>query len=297
LRDPSRDTVLYPAVSYPSYAMGAVLAGCRPCPVPPDAEWHPDLSRVSEDDAARALVLWLNEPANPTGSVASAEWFAAAVTWARERGIVVASDECYAEFVWGAARTSALTAGSAGVLALHSLSKRSNMAGMRVGFFAGDGELVHYLAEVRKHAGLMIPGPIQAAAAVALSDDDHVDAQLARYAERRALWSEWLEGSDLVHDGGPGTFYLWVRSRHLEDAPVGGIGHVGGDTHVANAHVGGDAHAAAWSLAARFAQGGTLVAPGDLYGEASATHVRIALVQPLDRLQLALERLAPARIG
>ncbi len=112
---------------------------------------------------------------------------------------------------------------------------------------------------------------------MALADDEHVEVQLARYAERRALWTAWLEASDLVHDGGPGTFYLWVRARH------DGVDR--GD--------GGDPHAAAWALAARFARGGTLVAPGDLYGERRARHVRIALVQPLERLQLALERLAP----
>jgi aspartate/methionine/tyrosine aminotransferase len=222
----------------------------------------------------------LNEPANPTGSVPTAEWYQRAVAWARERGIVVASDECYAEFTGGRARTTALAAGTDNVLALHSLSKRSNMAGMRVGFFAGDGALIHFLAEVRKHAGLMIPGPVQAAAAVALGDDEHVEAQLARYAERRALWIDWLERSDLVHDGGPGTFYLWVRTRQPADDS-------GGD----------GPHAAAWTLASRLAAGGTLVAPGDLYGEARAQHVRVALVQPLDRLQLALDRLAPVRAG
>jgi succinyldiaminopimelate transaminase len=280
LRDPSRDTVLYPAVSYPSYAMGAELAGLRAVPIPPDADWHPDLDQVAEQDAARALLLWLNEPANPTGSVPTTAWYERAVRWARQRGIVVASDECYAEFMGGHARTTALTAGTDGVLAVHSLSKRSNMAGMRVGFYAGDGELIHYLAEVRKHAGLMIPGPVQAAAAVALADDEHVEAQLARYAERRARWIEWLERSDLVHDGGPGTFYLWVRAREPQRESRGP-----------------DPHTAAWDLARRFAAGGTLVAPGDLYGEADARHVRVALVQPLDRLQLALDRLAPVRAG
>ncbi len=277
LRDRSRDTVLSPEVAYPTYAMGATLAGCRSVPVPVDAEWHLDLDRVSDEDAERALLLWINEPSNPTGSVASNEWYAKAVDWARRRGIIVASDECYAEFVADQPRSSALNAGTDGVLAVHSLSKRSNMAGMRVGFMAGDEGLIHYLGEVRKHAGLMIPGPIQAAAAVALADDDHVDEQLARYAERRALWIDWLDRSDLVHDGGPGTFYLWIRSRDETSAiPVRGVA---------------DEHIRAWELAARFAETGTLVAPGDLYGERQAHHVRVALVQPLERLSLALERM------
>src|SRR5207248_6416688 len=134
LRDPSRDTVLYPSVAYPSYEMGALLAGLRPVPVPVDDDWHLDLGRVDAADADRALVLWLNDPSNPTGAVASPKGMRAAVDWARTRGIVVASDECYAEFTYDvdglpADPVTALSAGADGVLAVHSLSKRSNMAG------------------------------------------------------------------------------------------------------------------------------------------------------------------------
>ncbi|MFN8035776.1 MAG: succinyldiaminopimelate transaminase [Acidimicrobiia bacterium] len=270
LRDPSRDTVLYPAVSYPTYAMGAQLAGCRAVPVPLDDRWHLDLSRVAEDDANRALVLWCNEPSNPTGAVASAAELAAVVEWARAHGIVVASDECYAEFVYDeqgapAAPPTALAAGAAGVLAVHSLSKRSNMAGLRAGFVAGDPDLVGYLGETRKHAGCMVPAPIQAAAAAALRDDAHVDAQQARYAARRSSVLPVLAEHGLVHDGGPATFYLWLRAA--EGADDG------------------------WELAARLAEAGTLVAPGDLYGPAGADHVRLALTQPDDRLALAMQRL------
>ncbi|MCZ7536633.1 MAG: aminotransferase class I/II-fold pyridoxal phosphate-dependent enzyme [Acidimicrobiia bacterium] len=266
LRDPARDTVLYPAVAYPTYEMGATLAGLRAVPVPLDAEWHLDLSRVSEADASRALMLWVNEPGNPSGSAASAEWLADVVAWARERAVIVASDECYVEFAPD--QSTVLGAGTDGALAVHSLSKRSNMAGMRAGFYAGDAALVQYLVEVRKHAGLMVPAPVQAAAAVALGDDAHVAEQRERYSERRNLMIEGLARHGLVHDGGPTVFYLWLRS---DDGPDDG-----------------------WEIAARLAHAGLLVTPGDTFGPAGADHARVALVQPLDRLTLALERLDAA---
>lgn len=264
LRDPSRDTVLYPAVSYPTYAMGARLAGLRTVPVAVERDWHPDVSSVSEGDAARALLLWLNEPGNPTGSVADGTWFGEAVRWARERGVLVASDECYVEFTFDGAPATALSAGSDGVLAVHSLSKRSNMAGLRAGFAAGDPSLIRYLADVRKHAGLMVPGPVQVAAAAALADDDHVETQRGRYLTRREAFLRALEGTRVAHEGGPGTFYLWLADQS------------GGD---------------AWALAGDLAKAGIVGAPGDLYGEDPPVHVRVALVAPSDRLEPALSRL------
>ena len=267
LRNPARDTVLYPAVAYPTYAMGAELAGLRAVPVPLDADWHLDLSRVRAEDADRALLLWTNEPGNPTGAVATPEAVAATVAWARDRSIVVAADECYAEFSGGEPHT-ALASGHDGVLAVHSLSKRSNLAGFRAGFVAGDPTLVQYLGEVRKHAGLMTPAPIQAAAAAALADDVHVATQRARYEERRALMLDGLAHHGLVHDGGPAPFYLWLHSQEQVDD--------------------------GWELAAQLAEAGTLVAPGSLYGAAGADHIRLALTQPTDRLELVLERLTAA---
>lgn len=266
LRRPDRDTVFYPAIAYPSYEMGAVLAGCRAVPVPLDEHWHLDLSKVDESDARRALLLWVNEPGNPTSSAATADELAATAAWGLERGVVVASDECYAEFAPQPA--SILQAGSEGVLALHSLSKRSNLAGMRAGFYAGDPEIVTYLVDVRRHAGLMVPSPVQAAAVVAWDDDVHVEEQRLRYQERRALLVDGLAEHGLVHDGGPTAFYLWLRATDGADD--------------------------GWELAARFAHAGTLVSPGDLYGPAGGDHVRLALVQPLDRMRLALERLGAA---
>lgn len=270
LRDPSRDTVLYPGVSYPTYAMGAELAGLRAVPIPVDREWRPDLSAVDPDDAARALLVWLNDPANPTGVTATPDAMRAAVTWGREHGAIVASDECYAEFTYDASGApappvTALQVTTDGVLAVHSLSKRSNMAGLRAGFVAGDLGLVGYLGEVRKHAGLMVPAPVQAAAAAALGDDAHVDTQRARYAQRRAQLLPALESWGVVHDGGPSAFYLWLRAARGEED--------------------------GWSIAARLAATGLLVAPGSLYGAAGDRHVRVALSITDEHVELTTRRL------
>jgi aspartate/methionine/tyrosine aminotransferase len=236
--------------------MGATLAGLRAVPVPVDEHWVPDVRVVDPDDVARTLLLWTNDPANPTGVAASPSELADTVAWARESGIVVASDECYAEFTYDATGApaepvTALAAGVDGVVAVHSLSKRSNMAGFWVGFVAGDPEIVRYLGETRKHAGLMIPSPMQAAGIAALGDDQHVEEQRQRYARRRARLVEALSQVGIVHDGGPSAFYLWLRDR---DRPI-----------------------EAWTLATRFARAGVLVAPGDLYGPDGAHHVRLAL--------------------
>ncbi len=266
LRRPDRDTVLYPAVSYPSYAMGAALAGCRAVAVPLDERWRLRTSAISDDDAARALCLWSNTPGNPAGGL---DDLAGLAHWGRGKGVPVLSDECYVEFTWDGPPRSVLQAGSDGVLALHSLSKRSNLAGLRAGFYAGDAELVHYLSEVRKHAGFMVPGPVQAAAVVALGDDGHAASQARCYRSRleraRALFAHAL---DLRADAPGGGIYLWLP------AP-------GGD---------------AWALAHRLAtEAGCLVAPGDFYGPDGAGHVRLAMVAPEERLELLAERLGAAR--
>jgi aspartate/methionine/tyrosine aminotransferase len=181
LRTPSRDTVLFPAVSYPSYAMGATLSGCRPVAVPMTASGGIDISKISADDAKRALMIWMNSPSNPTGALDDME---AVVNWGRANNVPVFSDECYVEFTWQGKPTTALQYGTEGVIALHSLSKRSNLAGLRVAFYAGDADIVHYLKEVRKHAGLMVPGPAQAAGVVALNDVEGVKVQAQVYRRR-----------------------------------------------------------------------------------------------------------------
>ena len=234
--------------------MGAILAGCRPLAVA-------DLATVSDADARRALCLWVNSPANPTGALAD---LGTAAAWGRAHGVPVLSDECYAEFTWDGLPHTILEHGLEGVLAVHSLSKRSNLAGLRAGFYAGDPELVHYLSEVRKHAGFMVPGPVQAAAVVALDDDLHVDEQRERYLERLWFFADVLRAEGAKVDLPGGSFYLWA------EAPDG------------------DAWGFTNDLAVR---GGVLVSPGDLYGPNGAGHVRVALVQPMDRLRLVAERL------
>jgi succinyldiaminopimelate transaminase len=259
LRTPERDTVLYPVVSYPTYEMGATLAGCRAVPVAVDDQWHLDLGAISEQDAARALCLWVNTPGNPAGQV---DDLGAAAEWGRAHGVPVFSDECYVEFTWAGEKRTILQHGAEGVVALHSVSKRSNLAGLRAGFYAGDPELVHYLGEVRKHVGMLVPGPVQAAVAVALGDDAHVDEQRARYLERLERFREILAKLDVFAPLPAGGFYLW--------APVDD----------------------AWAFTDRLArQGGALVSPGEFYGAAGAGHVRVALVQPMERLELVAERL------
>ncbi|MGH9090956.1 MAG: aminotransferase class I/II-fold pyridoxal phosphate-dependent enzyme [Acidimicrobiales bacterium] len=268
LRDPGRDTVLYPAVSYPTYAMGATLAGCRAVAVPPASADGSglDLDAVDPGDAARALLLWANSPANPTGGLTDLDRAAA---WGRARGVPVFSDECYTEYTWEGPPRSVLQSGPEGVVAVHSLSKRSNLAGLRVGFMAGDPELVGYLRAVRQHAGLMVPGPVQAAASVALADDAHVAAQRERYLDRLTYLSAALRMSGCPVGLPAGGFYLWMEvPPRWPDA---------------------------WALAEDLAKtAGLLVSPGDLYGEAGGGHVRIAVVQPMPRLRLAAERLAAA---
>ena len=253
LRDPSRDTVLYPIVSYPTYEMGATLAGLRAVP-------YARLADIDEADAGRALALWVNSPGNPTGELSD---LAEAAAWGRARGVPVLSDECYAEFSWAAGPTTILRSGVAGVLAVHSLSKRDNFAGARIGFYAGDSELVWYLREVRKHAGLMPAGPVQQAAIVALDDDAHVDRQRERYVRRLERLRAVLGACGYPASLPDGAFYLWV------------------------AVPGGDAWGAALDLAR---QAGIVVSPGEFYGPAGTDHIRVAAVQPDERIDLAARR-------
>jgi len=268
LRDPSRDTVLYPALSYPTYEMGALLGGLRAVPVPVDEHFRLRLTpdAVSDADAERALVLWVNSPGNPAGAV---DDLAGAAAWGRERGALVASDECYAELTWhGPPRTILGHGGGAdgldGVLAVHSLSKRSNLAGLRFGWYAGDPSVVRFLREVRQHAGFMVPGAAQRAGAAALADQAHADAQRETYRGRLARLSQIMAAAGVDAPMPEGGIYLWAP------APDGD----------------------AWALTARLAQqGGVIVSPGEFYGAAGARYVRVAAVAPNERLELVARRL------
>ena len=261
LRSPDRDTVLFPAVSYPTYEMGAILAGCRPVAVPMTSTGGIDTSKISASDIKRALMIWSNSPNNPTGDLDDLK---ALATWGRINSVPVFSDECYVEFTWSRKPETILQHGLEGVVALHSLSKRSNLAGVRVGVYAGDKEIVDYLKEVRKHVGMLVPGPAQAAAVVAFGDDESVKLQRNVYLHRletlATVLSKW---SGFNIDMPSGGFYLWF------DAKDG------------------------WEFAERVAkEGGALVSPGDFYGAGGANNVRVAVVQPDDKIALVTSRLA-----
>jgi aspartate/methionine/tyrosine aminotransferase len=246
--------------------MGAVLAGLRPVAVPVDEHFRMELGPrgVSDEDAARALLLWVDSPGNPAGQLEDLE---AAAAWGRERGVLVASDECYAELTWKGPPRTILSSGSDGVLAVHSLSKRSNLAGLRFGWYMGDDEVVSFLKEVRQHAGFMVPGAVQRAGVVALSDQSHADAQRSRYRERLSRLQQILRAVDVEAPMPGGGLYLWAPAPARD----------------------------AWGLAARLAgQGGMVVSPGEFYGPAGAGHVRVAAVAPVERLDLVAERLAAA---
>lgn len=246
---PERSLVLHPPLAYPSYAMGAFLAGGTAAPF--------------ADNEDPALCRWVNSPSNPTGEL---DDLAAASAWASANDTPVLSDECYAELTWSGPPRTILEHGSVSTLALHSLSKRSNLAGLRAGFFVGDPSLMEHLIEVRRHAGLMVPGPVQEAAAAALDDDEHAAAQADRYRSRLERFAEGLRAWGLPEVDLPaGGIYLWVASPD------------------------GDG----WTLARSLAEkGGAIVAPGSLYGAAGAAHVRIAMTAPDEQLDGVLSRLA-----
>ena len=253
LRRPDKDTVLYPAISYPTYEMGAILAGVRAVP------YH-ELTGIGPADAERALCIWVNSPGNPTGELHD---LGAVAEWGRAHHVPVLSDECYAEFSYADSPTTILRHGFDGVLAVHSLSKRDNFAGARIGFYAGDAELVHYLREVRKHAGLMPAGPVQQAAIVALNDDAHVDAQRQRYWTRMQRLCEIMAALGLRAQMPAGAFYLWFETPNSD----------------------------AWACARLLAErAGIIASPGEFYGEYSSGFLRVAAVAPDDRIELAASR-------
>ena len=271
--DPDRDTVLYPAVSYPTYAMGAELAGCRAVPVPrragPTGRARPR-RRSIRTDAARALVLWSNSPSNPTGGLGD---LGAEAAWGRAHGIPVFSDECYAEFTWDGPPRSVLEHGPDGVVAVHSLSKRSNLAGVRVGFYAGDAELVEFLRAVRQHAGLMVPGPAQAAG-------------VGRPGRRRPRGGA----------SGSATASAWQYLAAVLGAYGCPVLAPRGRASTSGCRCPAGRWTDAWAMAEALARDGGHPgrAPATSTASDGAGHVRVAVVQPMERLALVAR---PARWG
>jgi succinyldiaminopimelate transaminase len=251
------DTVVFPELAYPTYAVGAALVGARA--VAADS--------LTSLGPGRPGLLWLNSPANPTGRVLPVEHLRKVVDWCRERGTLLVSDECYLEFGWEDEPVSVLhpdVCGDThvGILALHSLSKRSNLAGYRCGFVAGDPAVVAELLAVRKNLGLIVPAPQQVAMAAALDDDAHVEHQHARYAARRNVLRGALEGAGFRIEHSQGSLYLWATRD--EDC---------------------------WRTVSELAELGILVAPGTFYGRAGERHVRVALTATDDRVAAAAARL------
>jgi succinyldiaminopimelate transaminase len=249
--------VLLPELAYPTYDAGVRLAGC--VPVPTDDPTSRDPSRVG--------LVWLNSPSNPTGRVLAVAQLRDVVEWGRRHGVLVASDECYVELGWEAEPVSVLSPDVCGddvdgVLALHSLSKRSNLAGYRAGFAAGDADAVAVLVEARKHLGLLTPAPVQAALVAALGDDAHVAEQKERYRRRREVLRPVVEAAGFRVDHSEAGLYLWLT----RDEPC-------------------------WETVAALAELGLLVAPGEFYGDAGARHVRMALTVSDALAATAAERL------
>ncbi|MEO6880724.1 MAG: succinyldiaminopimelate transaminase [Mycobacteriaceae bacterium] len=250
------DTVVVPELAYPTYEVGARLVGAK-------------VVRFDPATPVRPALVYVNSPANPTGAVLDVGALRTVVDWSRDRGAVVVSDECYLGLGWEAEPVSVLhpevNGGHLdGLLAVHSLSKSSSLAGYRAGFVTGDPALVAELLEVRRHMGMIVPRPVQSAMTVALRDDDHVAAQRERYAARRRVLLTAVRAAGLRVDRSEAGLYLWAsRDEPCQDT-------------------------VSW-----FAQRGILVAPGQFYGPAGARHVRIALTATDERVAAAVSRLQP----
>nr|WP_217640749.1 succinyldiaminopimelate transaminase [Blastococcus sp. DSM 46838] len=254
---PRGSTVVVPEVAYPTYEVGAVLAGLavlRTDAPPPDA--------------AGISLVWLNSPGNPHGRVLDDDRLRAWVAWGRAHGVPVVADECYVTLGWDVEPRSVLHPAIAGedhtgLLAVHSLSKQSTAAGYRAGLLSGDPALVRPVWQVRRHLGLLVPGPVQAAMAAALDDDAHVEAQRERYRARRETLAAAVRGAGLRIDHSEAGLYLWVTRD--EDC---------------------------WTTIEWLAGLGIVAAPGSFYGPAGARHVRMALTATDERIAAAAERLS-----
>jgi succinyldiaminopimelate transaminase len=247
-------TVLIPEIAYPTYHVGAVLAAAQSVPVAIDAKSWP-----------QADLAWLNSPSNPTGRVHSIEEVKACIQWSRANKSVLISDECYLEFDQNAHSVSVLsqTGGdNTNILAVHSLSKRSSMAGYRAAFMVGDSALIARIREIRKHGGMMVPLPVQKAMTVALADDAHVAEQRARYNARKDAMRPALVDAGFTIEFSDSGLYLWCTRN--EDA---------------------------WASVAWLAERGILATPGSFYGEQGKNHIRIAMTATDAQIADAVQRL------
>lgn len=247
--------VLFPAVAYPTYDVGARLAGAEAIAVGADPGQWPS-----------ADLVWINSPGNPSGAVLAPEQIRMAIAWARAHNAILASDECYLEFGWETTPTSVLAVAGedvTGVLAVHSLSKRSNLAGYRAGLIAGDPAVISQLLELRRHAGMILSTPVQHAMIAALADQAHVDEQRTRYAKRRTIMRPALEASGFRIQHSEAGLYLWATRE--EDC---------------------------WSSVDWLSARGVLVAPGAFYGSAGGQHIRVAMTATDEQIAAAAARLS-----
>jgi aspartate/methionine/tyrosine aminotransferase len=248
------------------YEAGARYAGAEAVAVPlSSAEgWRFDPARVPDAVWARAALLWINSPHNPTGAVLDPDALARVLERARREGVWVAADEAYAEVYFDRPPHSALEHGFENLIAFHTLSKRSAMTGYRSGFMAGDERLIEALRRFRPHLGVATPGFVQRAAIAAWSDDAHAEAQRARYAAKRRLLAAYFRRRGWTIEASEASFYLWTR------AP-------GGDDR---------------RFVEALMQAGVVALPGSFLGEAGRGYVRWALVPTVERCREALERLS-----
>lgn len=255
------DLIVQPALAYPTYEVGAALVGAE----------------IIATDSLTAIgprtpkILWINSPSNPTGRVLPVEHLKKVVDWCRERGVLLVSDECYLECAWdednlpvSVLHPDVCGDSHEGIIAIHSLSKRSNLAGYRAAFVAGDTSVIAELLAVRKNLGLQMPDPQQDVMAAVLDDDDHVAEQHARYAARRLVLKDALEGAGFTVEHSEASLYLWTTKNSETDC---------------------------WQLVDWFADRGILVAPGEFYGAAGKHHVRVAFTATDERVAAAVERL------
>lgn len=255
------DVVVHPRAAYPTYAIGAAIAGATAVASDDPADWP-----------AETKLVWLNSPGNPDGRVLDVPALKARVDRARELGAIIVNDECYAELGWDGRWAEEripsildprVTGGSfSGILAAYSLSKQSNLAGYRAAFVAGDSALVEQLLVIRKHAGMMLPGPVQAAMVVALGDEAHVAAQKELYCARRNVLLPALLEAGFSLDSSEAGLYLWATE--------------GKD---------------AWVSIERLASLGILAGPGHFYGDLYPQHVRLSLTATDERIAQAATRL------
>lgn len=251
------DLVVIPELAYPTYEVGALLAGCRILRADGVTRLGPE----------RAGLMFVNSPSNPSGRVLGADHLRKVVEWARARGTVVVSDECYLGLTWEGRAVSILDddvcgGDTTGLIAVHSLSKTSNLASYRAGFLAGDPALIAELLAVRKHAGMMVPLPVQAAMTAALNDDEHENVQRERYRDRRTALAAAVVAAGFRIDHSEAGLYLWAtRGEPCRDT-------------------------VRW-----FAERGILIAPGEFYGPGGSEHVRIALTATDEHIAAAVARL------